>query len=285
MSLLESAVETLQLATEHNLDDPARQGSWLCFGDYGQVVMTGDLHGHRGNFEKLVRYCQLESTPIRHVLLHELIHEEPASLGAVDRSFELMLDAARWKTFFPDQVHFLQSNHELAQIQEHQITKGGRDVTLDFERGVAEILGTPRIEPALKAIQTFIASFPIAARSPNGVFFAHSLPDAHRLPEFDANCVRQAAEDLDLSEGGSVYHLVWGRRHTPELLDLLSRVYNVKFFLIGHQPQEEGHSVLHDRLIILASDHNHGVFLPVDCRRPYTIEELISRIRPFAGVE
>ena len=27
----------------------------------------------------------------------------------LDRSVELLLDAAKWKTFFPDQVHFLQA--------------------------------------------------------------------------------------------------------------------------------------------------------------------------------
>ena len=35
---------------------------------------------------------------------------------------------------------------------------------------------------------------------------------------------------------------------------------------------------------IFVSDHNHGVFLPVDCRKHYTIEDLVQRIRPFAGV-
>ncbi len=74
MTLIESAIDVLQRATELNLEDPIRKGSLLCFPDYGQVVMTGDLHGHRRNFEKLVKYCQLESTPNRHVLLHEMIH-------------------------------------------------------------------------------------------------------------------------------------------------------------------------------------------------------------------
>ncbi|NLX24131.1 MAG: hypothetical protein GXY55_20970 [Phycisphaerae bacterium] len=284
MTLIVSAIDTLRQATDLNLEDPVREGSMLCFGDYGQVVMTGDMHGHRHNFEKLVRYCRLETTPIRHVMLHELIHEEPERLGEADRSVELLLDAARWKTFFPEQIHFLQSNHELAQIQNHQITKGGRAVTEDFERGVAEVLGTSQIDSALEAINAFIASFPLIARTPNGVLFAHSLPDAHVLDDWDPDCVRAPADQLDLSEGGSVYQLVWGRRHTPELLDRLAKAYHVEFFLLGHQPQEFGYEVLHNRLIILASDHNHGVFLPVDCRRKYTIGELVERIRPFVGV-
>lgn len=284
MSLIDYAIDTFKQAADLNMEDPVREGSLLTFADYGQVVMTGDLHGHRRNFEKLVRFCRLESTPIRHVILHEMIHEEPASYGAADRSVELLLDAAKWKTFFPEQIHFLQSNHELAQLQNHQISKGGRIVTDDFDRGVAEVFGTNNIDGALDAIDAFIRSFPLAARSPNGIFFAHSLPDASSLAEFDPACVHRAPNDFDMQEGGSVYQLVWGRRHTPEVLDQLSKAYNVDLFVIGHQPQEFGYEVLMDRMIILASDNNHGVFLPIDCRKKYTLAELVDRIRPFAGV-
>ena len=97
MSILESAIETFRQAAELNRTDPVRKGSLLQFPNYGQVVMTGDMHGHRRNFEKLVKYCQLENTPIRHVILHELIHETPIAFGAADHSVELMLDAAKWK--------------------------------------------------------------------------------------------------------------------------------------------------------------------------------------------
>ena len=104
------------------------------------------------------------------------------------------------------------------------------------------------------------------------------------LDQFDPKCVHQPADAVDLSEGGSAYQLVWGRRHTPELLDKLGKIYEVDFFLMGHQPQEFGYTVQFDRLIILASDHNHGVFLPIDCRKSYDIEGLIERIYPLAGV-
>ncbi len=284
MTVADSAIETLQEATELNLEDPLRDGSLLRFANYGQVVMTGDLHGHRRNFEKLVRYCQLESTPVRHVLLHEMIHSEPNSVDWVDRSVEVLLDAAKWKVFLPEQVHFLQSNHELAQMQNHEITKGGRLVTDEFERGVAEVLGGERVDEALAAIDAFIASFPVAARTENGVFFAHSLPDVYHLDHFDANCVYQPAGKLDLEEGGMIYQLVWGRRHTPALLEKLAEAWDVRLFVIGHQPQEMGYSVQHDRLIILSTDNDHGVFLPVDCSRQYDLESLVKRILPCAGV-
>jgi len=285
MTLLDSAISTFKEAADLNRRDPIRDGSLLRLPDYGQVVLTGDMHGHRRNFEKLVKYCQLETTPIRHVILHELIHQEPAVYGGADRSVELLLDAAQWKTFFPDQVHFLQSNHELAQLQSHEITKGGRVVTDEFERGVAEVLESTDIDGALLAIDEFIASYPVAGLTPNGVFFAHSLPDVAYIDTFDPNCVWAEPSELDLSEGGLIYQMVWGRRHTPALLDRLAKAYGAKYFVIGHQPQEFGFSIQGERLVILASDHNHGVFLPLDCRKDYTIEDIEQRIRPFAGVE
>lgn len=284
MTKTQDALDTFRRATEYNLSDPIRKGSLLCPPDYTQLVMTGDMHGHRRNFEKLVKYCRLESTPTRHVILHELIHETPQEYDGLDKSIELMLDAAKWKNYYPDQVHFIQSNHELAQYQDHEITKGGRMVTEEFERGVAEVMGSTNIDPLLDEIDSFIASYPLAARTPNRVFCSHSLPNVSHMEEFDPKCVYQPADRLDLSEGGDVYQMVWGRRHTPALLDRMAQAYDVDVFVTGHQPQEFGHEVRFDRLIILASDNNHGVFLPIDCKKRFTMEDLVQRVRPFAGV-
>ena len=246
--------------------------------------MTGDMHGHHRNFDKLVKYCRLDRTPTRHVILHELIHEQPQGFDSVDRSGELMLDAAKWKTEYPEQIHFLQSNHELAQLQDHEITKGGRMVTEDFERGIALTMGTSEIDAVLDEIDRVIASYPVAMRTPNRIFCSHSLPNVTHMEEFEPECVHQPAESLDLTEGGMIYQMVWGRRHTPALLDRLAMAYDVDVFLTGHQPQEFGHEARFERLIILASDNNHGVFLPFDCRKPIGLKELVERIRPYNGV-
>jgi len=58
----------------------------------------------------------------------------------------------------------------------------------------------------------------------------------------------------------------------------------VDFFVCGHQPQETGYDVLHEQMVILASEHNHGVFLPIDLGKPVTLEKLTGNIRPFAAV-
>ena len=278
------AVEAFLEAAQLNREDPLLTGSLLHFPDYGQLVMTGDLHGHRRNFDKLQRYCDLEHAGARHVVLHEIVHKDLESLADQDTSHEVLLDAARWKCAFPDQVHFLQSNHELAQIHRHEITKNGRIVTLAFEEAVA--LAYPdAADRVLEALAAFVRSLPLAGRTANRVFVSHSLPGPRDVPAFDPVVFSRAATDEDLADRGSGHMLVWGRYHTEPALTTLAEMLDVDCFICGHQPQEMGYAVVHERLIILASDHNHGVYLPIDLSKPVTINGLCRRIRPLAGIE
>jgi len=277
------AAEAFTTAARLNHEDPLLRGSQLVFPDYGQVVMTGDLHGHRRNLEKLKRFCDLKHAGARHVILHEIIHEEVASLEGQDNSHEVLLDAALWKCEFPDQVHFLLGNHDLAQLNRHEITKNGRVVTLDFESAVQDTYGEGSAS-VLEGINILLRSLPLAGRTPNRVFLSHSLPSPRDLPSFDPAVLDRAPTREDLVDRGSAHSLVWGRYHTESALDTLRTLLDVDWFVCGHQPQEIGFEVLHDRLVILASDHNHGVFLPLDLNRPVTFETLTRSIRPFAGV-
>jgi hypothetical protein len=130
----------------------------------------------------------------------------------------------------------------------------------------------------------FIASFPIAARTPNRVWISHSLPAVDDLNFFDPDIFNRDIRPADLESGGSVYSLVWGRRFSDAHLESLARMLDVDFFVIGHIPQETGHAVRHNRVIILASDHNHGTFLPLDLAQPTSIPEMVNAIRKFVSV-
>ena len=268
-------------AAEANRSDPLLQGAILRFPNYGQLVMTGDLHGHRRNFERIQRYCDLEHAGARHVLLHEIIHEDVVAAGGVDRSWQVLLAAAQWKCDYPDQVHFVQSNHELAQLTGHEITKNGRVVTADFDAGVALDCG-PAAPRVLEAIRSFIESLPAAGRTANGVFVAHSVPGPRDLPIFDPAVLDQPLTPDDLHDRGTVHALVWGRYHTESSLRDVCDLLRAEYLICGHQPQETGFAVLYDRLIILASDHAHGTYLPFDLAKPVTLEGLLNNIRPLA---
>jgi hypothetical protein len=89
---------------------------------------------------------------------------------------------------------------------------------------------------------------------------------------------------MDLNERGAAHMLVWGRYQTAEELGSLRDLLDADFFICGHQPQETGYDVLHQCMIILASDHNHGVFLPIDLSKPATLDSLTSNIRPLAAI-
>ena len=276
--------EVFQQAARLNREDPYRRGSTLHFPDFGQLVMTGDLHGHQRNFNKLKKYADLGHCPARHVVLHELIHADPAEMLAEDMSHRVMLAAAAWKIEFPDQIHFLQSNHELAQLTGKEICKAGRVVTRDFVRGLTAAYRNGS-DQVLHAVHSFIESFTLAARTSNRIFLSHSLPDIRDLPTFDPGVIDRPLVADDFHEGGDAYLMVWGRNHTPELLSQLGRAFDVDWFICGHQPQEAGYGTVHTRMIILASDHNHGVFLPFDLKKTHTLRGLARLIRPFAGID
>lgn len=198
-------------------------------------------------------------------------------------SIDLLLRAVEWKRRFPDNVFFLQSNHELAQLRNQEITKGGRSVLFEFEQGVAARFGRDAGR-VLESVMGYLEALPLAARAANGVFACHSLPDPLMIPRFDVGVFDRTPTDADLSPGGAAYTLVWGRFHSPQAVEAFAERLGVEHFIVGHTPQEFGYRVV-GRMIILSSEHNHGAFLPIDLGRRYTTEELESGIRKFVSVE
>ncbi len=277
------AAQTLRQAAELIREDPIRRGCTLHFGNAGQLVMTGDLHGNLRNFEKLRKFCALERSPARYVVLHELIHCDLSSPADLDLSIDLLIRAAAWKCAFPDNVFFLQSNHELAQLTGQEITKGGRSVLRDFERGVAYRFG-PQAGDVLDAVREYIAALPLAARTGNGVFCSHSLPDEFAAQSFDPAMLTREPTPGELAPGGPAYAMVWGRFQRPEFLERFAERVGARIFVVGHTPQETGFNVV-GRMIILASDHNHGTFLTIDLSKLLDVEELLWSMRKFVSIE
>lgn len=279
----DKSIQIFRDAARLNLNDPYRQGAIIRLPGYGQVVMTGDLHGNKKNYEKLQHYAMLDRVSARHVILHELVHAE-LNTRELDQSHELSFLAAKYKCEFPEQVHFLQSNHELAQLTGYPIAKNGRAVIDEFNRSVAIAYGENRAEEVLAALNEFIASFPLAILTENRIWMSHSLPNSYDMKEFNPAIFDHPPTMRELHEDKSIFSLVWGRRQTPEQIEQLAQLLDVDIFITGHQPQEMGYNVLFDRLIILASEHNHGSFLPFDLSRRQTVDELIRNIRKFVAV-
>jgi hypothetical protein len=278
------AVSAFRQAAALNLEDPLLDGSTLRLPRYGQVVMTGDLHGHRKNMEKLRKYAMLDRVAARHVILHEMVHADPLYPTDVDHSHEVLLNAACYKCDHPEQVHFLQSNHELAQLTNYPIAKAGAAVVDRFDLAVAGAYGRARAAEVLSAIDDFIASFPLAAVTETGVWMSHSLPNTFDMHEFDPEVFKRRISREELPTNRTIFNLVWGRHHNQAHIDRLAEMLGVEVFITGHQPQEMGYDFQFGRLIILASDHNHGSFLPFDLSKKHTAEQLIRNIRKFVAV-
>ena len=82
------------------------------------------------------------------------------------------------------------------------------------------------------------------------------------MPKFDPTVINRKPSLEDLGESGSVHMMVWGRQWNAAQIEHLGKLFDADYFLVGHTPQEMGYATMLKRVLILASDHSHGVFLP-----------------------
>lgn len=269
-------------AAEANLHEPLRHGACVELPRQGHLLMSGDLHDHLFNFMKILKLAALHRSPQRHVILHELIHG-PSTVNGADLSVRLLARAAAVKLAYPNQVHFLQANHDLAQLGGEGIAKNGKSVTRAFDDGIDFIFGNGG-EAVRAAVHTFIRSSPLAVRCANGVFCSHSLPPARMMPTFDTTVLDRVPTEADLLAGGAGFEMVWGRRHPQEVADRLAAVWNVRVFVMGHQTVEMGYEEQANTMLIIASNHDHGMALPIDLAKEYDRDALVRALVPLAGV-
>src|SRR5947209_6129529 len=161
------AVETFGAAGDENKLSPLRDQQVVNLPAEGEVWMTGDLHDNRTNFAKLIAAVDLENNPQRHLVLHELIHGDHFDPKGAEDSWRMLYQAAELKCNFPNQVHFLLANHDLAQIHGEGIMKAGLSVCEAFNAGVKRDFATGATLVTV-AITEFLLSLPLAIRCPNG---------------------------------------------------------------------------------------------------------------------
>jgi hypothetical protein len=280
----EQVVETFQAAGEENQLSALRQQQVVMLPAEGEVWMTGDLHDHRRNFDTFIRAADLANHPDRHVILHELIHGDRFDANGADGSWELLYRAAELKCDFPGQVHFLLANHDLAQIHGEGIMKGGLSVCEAFNAGVKRDFGA-RATMVNVAITEYLLTLPLAIRTESGLFFCHSLPTDDNIPPFDYTVFNRPLTGPDYKRRtGPVYQLIWGRHMSPPFVDIFAEKVRAKLIITGHQPQDMGYAVNGDKHLIIASDHNHGVFLPLSLSEEYTMEGLVDKMLMFIEV-
>ena len=77
---IERTIAIFGQATEANRNTPGREGNVVVLTPElaDDVMITGDLHGHRRNFNLIRRIAALDEHPRRHLLLQEVCHGGPA---------------------------------------------------------------------------------------------------------------------------------------------------------------------------------------------------------------
>ena len=281
---IDQVIETLETATEENNVSSLRSGQVVNLPAEGEIWITGDLHDHRRNFEKFVVAADLANNPQRHIILHELIHGDHFDENRAEDSWQMLFWVADLKCAFSSQVHFLLANHDLAQIHGEGIMKAGLSVCEAFNAGVKRDFGSRRAA-AHVAITEMLLSFPLAIRTQNGLFVSHSIPTDDQIPNFDYGVFDRALTGEDYRRRtGAVYQLVWGRKMSAESASAFADKVSARILINGHQPQEFGFTVNGDRQIVIASDHNQGVFLPLSLSENYDIEGIVERVRRFVSL-
>jgi Icc-related predicted phosphoesterase len=276
IDLLNNGIEALNA-------DKYRRGNVIHLPAEGNLIITGDLHGHRRNFERMVHYADLDNNPDRHIVLQEIIHGGPEDSNGGCLSYQLLLKAIRYKLSFQDRVHIIMGNHDTAWINNSEVMKDGREMNRAMREAMEREFKQDSDEIIL-IMRQFMFSQPLSVRCENRIWISHSLPSDRYLKKFNPKILGKKLKINDVVRPGSAYLLTWGRNHSQKLLDKMADMLDVDIFVLGHQPQEQGWNQAGDNLIIIASNHSHGCLIPIDLAKSYTVEQLIDSIVPLASI-
>jgi hypothetical protein len=263
----DEAVSLFEAADAANRATPARVGNvvQLDSATASDVVVAGDLHGHRANFEAILRKADLDAHPRRHLVMQEVCHGGPTYPSGGCKSHEMLEDVARLKVRYPDRLHFILSNHELAELTDYPIMKARRMLNVMFRLGLQEAYGR-EADRVRRAAVTFIGSCPAAARVGQSTFVSHSLPEGSDRNCFDASALAKPIGMCDLSDGGPIFRMVWGRDFRASNAEAYAKVVNAKVLIHGHEPCPEGYRIPNNKQLIIdcCGDSAYVVILPTD---------------------
>lgn len=288
----DAVIAIFDAAVEANLDSSCRTGSIDTISAPGHLIATGDLHDNPAHFDRLVELAGLnpgaDESRRKHLTLHELIHSDRL-INGMDFSYRMLAKVAKLKAEFPEHVHTLIANHEMAQMLKSGIIKDGVKCIEVFQDALRFVFGedAARVE---KSIDRFIRSMPLALRchctKPSGgrfdVLCAHSLPSPGMMGRFDTDVLSRPLTEEDYQpRTGSAYAMVWGRGYDAELLEDLVERWGVNWFVLGHEHAEFGSDFVSPNAIILNSDHENGVYLPIDLGAVYGPEFALESVKPI----
>ncbi len=277
---IENVIDTYDKAAEANRRTPGLQGNVVVLTPElsDDVMITGDLHGHRRNFNLIKKTAALDSHPGRHLVLQEVCHGGPTyPQNGGCMSHTVLEDVAWLKVKYPDRVHFILGNHELAELTDYPIQKNKQMLNLLFRLGLQQMYG-PTAEKVRDASFRFLRSCPLAVRLPGGVFVSHSVPENVDTQKFDKSIFTRELEEGDYLDRTGIFQLVWGRDYREENARAFAELVEAEVLINGHEPCPEGFNAPNNVQIILdcCAQQASYVILPTD--RQFSHGEILERI-------
>lgn len=268
----------LRRAIDHTRRTPGRHGHLVHLPNCTEVVVGGDMHGHLANFLAVMKAADLGNHPTRHLVLQELIHGEFCYPGGGDKSHQLIDLYATLKCQFPERVHFLPGNHEMAQMTGRQVAKSGASQNALFVLGVQSAYGGAAAD-ICRAYSDLFRDSPLAVRAPNGVLCCHTTVPAKSLPTFDPMLLlADTFDEKEYTPGGSVYSILWGRDTSAEAAEAFLRKMDSDLVVTGHIATEAGYHAPNPKQLIVDCAGTPAAYVKFPADRPITHAELVAGV-------
>lgn len=275
----ERMLTILRRATEFVKRTPGRQGHTVFLKDAKDVLVAGDLHGHLGNFQTVMNAAALAANPKRHLVLQEVIHSAFRYPTGGDKSHQLLDLFAALKCQFPERVHLLPGNHEMAQMTGRPIGKGNESYNELFVEGIKAGYGTAWGE-IHKAYMEMLKALPLAIRTPNRMFISHSLVPARNMATFDpASLLAESYDEKEYLPGGCVYGLLWGRDTSQENAEEFLRKVDADLLISGHIPTDTGYDTPNTKQLIVDCSESPAAYVLFPADTAITHAELVACVR------
>ena len=244
-----------------------------------EVMVTGDVHGHRRNFDRIRRIAALDGHPRRHLVLQEVCHGGPSyPHDAGCMSHTILEDVAALKAKYPERVHFILGNHELAELSDYPIQKNRQLLNLLFRQGLQQMYG-PAAEEVRQAILRFLVELSAGGPAAAGSVHLAQLARGRRPSGIRPVGPRPRARGRGLFRASGRFPAGVGPRLPPRERPGVCRTGRGQVLITGHEPCREGFVAPNDLQIILdcCGDKAAYVILPVGVELSHA--EILERVR------
>ena len=271
-------VRVLDQLRDANLALDGRRGAVLTPADAREVVVTGDLHGNRGNFGVIARRADLAHHPHRHLIVQEVLHGGPRDDTGAGQSHLLLVDIVRLACSCPGRVHILMGNHEMSEWTGHHVQKDGENLSTVFRMGLARSYGD-QADAVSHAVRGLCGSLPLVVRLPDCVAVTHSMPRASRLDGVSPDVLDMGLTRIACRKGQLAFDLVWGRLARASDAEAFARWLGVDWVVTGHEPCAEGYALPHPHHVMLESSGWPAAFLMLPTDHPLTPDQMQAAVK------